>query len=62
MAWIYFFPDDFEYDLPEYSKFKSGSTTGLPNVDEGDLVSVIASNGYGKIPDSFRIDTINSNC
>lgn len=31
--------DDFEYDLPEYSKFKSGSTTGLPNVDEGDLVA-----------------------
>ena len=32
-------PDDFEYDMPEYEKFESGSDNGKPNVEMGDLVA-----------------------
>lgn len=32
-------PDDLEYDFPVYGKFESGSTDGIPDVSNGDLVA-----------------------
>lgn len=32
-------PDDSDYTMPNYGVFKSGSTTGMPDVDNGDLVA-----------------------